>query len=66
MKLSDLKAGDKVKVDAGFPCMLEGEKEVFADGRGELYVVCRAGHHYLKAQEDADSKELNLLGVSAI
>jgi hypothetical protein len=75
MKLTDLKAGDIVHVDDGFPCMDEGHKTVYEDDHG-LYVECRGGeedddgnpivlespeHHYLEGQEDEDGE---LIGVT--
>lgn len=59
-KLSELKAGDKVEVDADFDCMKPGsEKEVKSDAKG-LYVDCEADGHYLAGQ--ADNGE-DLIGI---
>lgn len=61
MKLSDIKAGDMVRVDDGFPCMSEGLKTVAANEGGDLYVTCDDGKHFLDGQEDENG---DLLGIS--
>lgn len=59
-KLSEVKAGDAVELDAGFTCMKAGKYEVHADEAGSLYVICADGHHYIDGQ--ADDGE-HLIGV---
>lgn len=52
MKLTDVKAGMRIRSDEGFICMMSGPKIVFADEKDRLYVNCMDGKHYLKHQED--------------
>jgi hypothetical protein len=62
MKLEDLKEGDVVKVDDGFPCIdAFVEKRVHIDAWGNLYVFCKKGKHLLDSQEDVDGE---LIGIS--
>lgn len=56
MKLDEVKAGDTIIADGGFPCM-RGAKVVEADDKG-LFVPCDEGKHYLDGQEDAPGAEL--------
>lgn len=59
MKLTELKSGDIVTLDAGFTCMTPGPQTVAQDQNG-LYVECEHGHHYLDGQEGFDG---HLVGV---
>lgn len=54
VRLSDLKAGDKVELDAEFTCVKAGNVTVFEDETG-LYFTCRSGKHHLDGQCDEDS-----------
>lgn len=60
-KLDEIKAGDRVEVDDGFPCMPAGKKIVKADEAGGLYVLCTEGPHYLDGQ--VDEPDGDLVGV---
>lgn len=43
-KIGDLKVGDKVRVDPGFPCAeLRATREVKAHENGQLYISCSEG-----------------------
>ena len=59
-KLSTLKAGVWVRVDAGFACMRPHKQPVKYDDDGH-YLYCDEGRHYLLGQlaEDGDS----LIGI---
>jgi hypothetical protein len=61
-KLSELKAGDIVRLDGGFTCAKAGPALILEDADG-LYFECVAGKHYLDGQllEDDDS----LIGVTS-
>lgn len=52
-KLSELKAGDVVETDSGFPCMTTGRYTVYEDRKGELTVSCLEGKHYLCGHDPA-------------
>lgn len=49
-QLSDLKPGDRLVADSGFPCLREGEVVVVESLCDELYVHCAAGSHDLEGQ----------------
>jgi len=51
-KISELKAGNRIKVDGDFTCLAPWtEHEVKQDDDG-LYVSCKEGKHHLKGQAD--------------
>lgn len=50
VRLDDLRPGQPVHVDAGFPCMGAGVRMVRSDDAGRLFVHCASGHHYLDGQ----------------
>lgn len=60
VKLSEVKPGDVLVADAGFPCIADGEYLPVRQDGGGLYVDCRAegeertptGKHYLDSQVD--------------
>ena len=53
--MSEIKPGDKLIADAGFTCLSEDEVvEVKADAKGELYIPCEEGEHYLDGQATGD------------
>lgn len=60
-RLSELRPGDVVMLDAGFPCRAAGPARVFLDPDIGLYVSCRTGRHFLDGQEDEAGR---LVGVS--
>ena len=60
MKLSDLKNGDTVVADEGFPCLEAGVHEVKADPYGALYIDCSVGRHYLDGQAAEDEELIGL------
>ena len=51
-KLSGLKEGDTVQVDAGFTCMPPGTYTVYKHGCGELCLFCSHGRHFLRSQHE--------------
>ena len=51
-KVSEIKAGDKVRLDAGFTCHEAGVVTIKADDG--LYFECDEGHHYLSGQIEDD------------
>lgn len=50
-KLSELKAGQEVQLDSGFPCAPKGNHIIQEDKVG-LYFHCDDGRHYLRGQAD--------------
>lgn len=67
MKLSELKAGDKVRVDENVACLGPTlVHEVKQDGPGQafLYLDCAYGRHYLDGQLDSDNE--TLVGISRV
>lgn len=58
VRFCDVKEGDILIADGGFTCMKAGPKEVMKDEKGELYVKCRAGRHYLDGQLDSDNSQI--------
>lgn len=66
-RMGMLRAGDKVRADAGFTCMAAGVKMVHADHDGDLWIQCHEGQHYLSGQlyEDENDKLMGLYPVSA-
>lgn len=58
-RLSDLKPGDLVQVDAGFDCIPAGDlRNVRFDGHAP-YIQCTKGRHYLSS----DSNTGEIVGV---
>lgn len=58
-KLSEVKAGDVLELDAGFDCVASGPVTV-EENDGRLFFQCSRGHHYLEGQaEETD----DLIGV---
>jgi len=60
-RLSELRPGDVVMLDAGFPCRDAGPARVFLDPDLGLYVSCQTGRHFLDGQDEGDGY---LVGVS--
>lgn len=62
--VAEVKAGDKIEVHAtDFGCIEEdGTRIVFSD-RGELYVVCGQGMHYLSGHLSSDGTYYNNLYI---
>lgn len=60
LKLSDLKAGDRITTDNSFTCMGAGIRTVQEDESG-LYLLCEDGRHYLDGQQDEHG---HLIGIS--
>lgn len=61
MKLSELKAGDRIKGFEGFGCIPDRAIRVVCDGPSGMYVKCREGTHMLDGQEGEDG---DLIGLS--
>ena len=61
MKLSDLKAGDRIKGFGDFGCIPDKATRVVYDGPSGLYVKCLEGTHLLDGQEDDNGQ---LVGLS--
>lgn len=56
VKLSDVKAGDTIELDDGFPCWpVGGQVAVEADADGDLYFACTHGKHFLEGQTDEET-----------
>jgi hypothetical protein len=51
-KLSELKPGDRLEIDGGFPCIHRGRKRTVRRDEGGLFVGCLSGQHYLDGQAD--------------
>lgn len=61
MKLSELKAGDKVRVDKNCTCLdhtLAHEVKQDGPGLASMYLDCAYGRHYLDGQLDSDGETL--------
>jgi len=63
MKLSEMRASDKLIADSGFTCLNAGEHVVQADGEGQLFIACSDGKHYLAGQTDFKNPDL-LVGLT--
>ena len=63
MKLSDLKEGMSIHLDAGFTCIKEGNHSVHETKSGDFYVRCADGKHFLDRQEDENGE---LVGISYV
>ena len=50
MKLTDVKEGDVIVADDQFDCLKPGAHKVRADQKGQLFVYCTSGTHYLVGQ----------------
>lgn len=51
LKLTEAKAGQKVRLDGGFTCVKAGFIELHEDNDG-IYFECKEGHHYIEGQAD--------------
>ena len=59
MSASNIKNGSILVADGGFDCILAGERTtVRRDEKGELFVPCSHGRHYLDGQLGADGETL--------
>ncbi len=58
-KLTQVKVGDKVQIDAGFSCCDSGIVVIHNDD-DDLYFLCQHGRHYLAGQAAAEE---NLVGI---
>lgn len=64
VSFEDVKLGDKLRADRGFPCIRDGAiLEVMQNDLGELYVECDKGKHYLYGQRTAHG---DLLGLTLV
>ncbi len=55
---NEVNVGDILIADGGFTCLQSGEEcEVKMDERGELYVDCEVGEHFLDGQLNDDLTE---------
>ena len=61
LQLKDLEVGDTIIADAGFTCMPAGPKTVCDNDKGELFVHCGEGRHFLDGQENENG---DLIGIS--
>lgn len=52
VKLSELREGDKVRLDRSFDCHAAGLVKIEESASGELYFDCSEGRHYLSGQAD--------------
>jgi hypothetical protein len=57
-KLSALEVGASLVADNGFDCIRAWSRvDVQKDERGELYVACKCGQHFLEGQLDHDDQD---------
>lgn len=62
--MKDMKAGVHLQCDGGFECMKPGSKRaVRLDKKGEPYVTCVDGKHYLSGQEGEHGELIGLYKV---
>lgn len=68
--LAEIKAGDKLVADGGFPCLAEGEICDVQQDEDGLYVICEGPdgeepgtHHYLDGQEGENGECVGLWRV---
>jgi hypothetical protein len=61
-RLSELKAGDLVKIAAGFECIAEGTHTVQAC-EGGFYLTCNEGYHFLEGQLADEETDDSLIGI---
>ena len=59
-KLTDLKAGDKLKADGGFTCLSAARIAEVKEDAGGLYVECTEGRHGLDGQEGKNGECVGL------
>ncbi len=59
-KLTEVKPGDILTADAGFTCMSAGPHTVEVDDRGQLYIPCNDGKHFLDGQLNIDDEYVGL------
>lgn len=64
-KLSELKAGDKIELDAGFSCHGAGVVEIKQNTLGTLYFECEDGNHRLDGQADDGEHLIGIYRVEA-
>ncbi len=64
-KVSDVKAGDKLRADGGFTCIETGAVLEVKDADG-LYVCCALGSHWLIGQEEEIDGELVYVGLEKV
>lgn len=64
MKITDVKAGDLLKTDDYFDCLVSGSVHVvkMKEGRG-LFIDCDQGEHFLDAYVDAEGEVIGLVKV---
>lgn len=61
IKIDDIHPGTVLIADGGFTCLRCGDtRSVERDDKGEPYIRCDNGRHYLDGQEDDDG---NLIGL---
>jgi len=51
-KVSEVKAGTKLKADGDFTCIKENAVLTVEENDGGLFVPCKEGHHYIDGQLD--------------
>ena len=51
---SAVKAGMKIKTDAGFTCLASGVPHTVCENDHGLFIPCAMGQHYLDGQDDGD------------
>lgn len=62
-KLSALEVGASLIADNGFDCIRAWSRvDVQKDDRGEFYVACKCGQHFLEGQLDHDDHD-TLVGL---
>lgn len=62
-KVSDVKEGDRLEVDGDFTCMKNGSVYTVCKDESGLFVLCKAGGHYLDGQIEGVGVEAFYMGL---
>lgn len=66
MKIIDIKAGDLLKADGYFTCLISGSVYVVKKNTHDnLFIDCDEGEHSLDGQVDAEGEVIGLVKVSS-
>lgn len=61
MRLCEVNAGETLKADGGFTCVVANQDVIIeADAKGELFFKCADGRHYLDGQVGDDDRLIGL------
>lgn len=56
MKASTINVGDIIVAGLGFACLNGGQRCLVEECRGEKYVQCRFGMHYIRGRDARDGE----------